>query len=54
MKRRDRVICQMSAKELLDAAKQKDLLNYQAHLKIDDEKKSTVKEAKVESNAKNF
>ena len=44
----------MSAKELLDAAKQKDLINYKAHLKVMDNEKSKVKEEKKESNAKNF
>ena len=73
MRNREKVLCNMSAKELLDAAKIKDKDGYDRLIKhnnsdkpdieetkhkkekIKKEKKSKlVKEAKVESNAKNF
>ena len=80
MRAREKVLCKMSAKELLDAAIEKDKAGYEAHLKLktDSSDKSSinsnpeikekfkrqrakkqkrsklVKEAKVESNAKNF
>ena len=73
MRNREKVLCKMSAKELLDAAKIKDKDGYDRLMKhtnsekadiveikpkkekIKKEKKSKlVKEAKVESNAKNF
>ena len=73
MQNREKVLCKMSAKELLDAAKIKDKAGYDRLIKhnnsekpdieqtkpkkekIKRQKKSKlVKEAKVESNAKNF
>lgn len=69
MRSKQEVLSRLSAKDLLDAAKQKDLENYTAQLKntksskntedinkekIKTDKKQKVKEAKKESNAQNF
>ena len=79
MRKREQVLCKMSAKELLDAAKMKDADGYSRLMKSDnntdnsetaqkkhkrektkkvkqkkEKKQKLVKEAKTESNAKNF
>lgn len=76
MRKREQVLCKMSAKELLDAAKMKDADGYSRLVKSDnntdnseiiqkkhkrekikkvkEKKQKLVKEAKTESNAKNF